>query len=102
MFDLRTYLSGWVALLMAGALVWSISISKRDVSIVDSFVAAFFVIAGITYVSQLGAELARSRGVAARVLMGSAAIWLHFLENWGQPKTFVTRRFAPITNQILN
>jgi steroid 5-alpha reductase family enzyme len=89
MFDLRIYLSGWVALLMAGALVWSISISKRDVSIVDSLWPLFFVIAGITYVSQLGAESLRAAVVLLLVCLWAVRLSGYISwRNWGQPEDF--------------
>ncbi len=51
MFDWTTYLSGLVVLCTAAAIVWIVSLAKRDVSIVDSLWSVFFVLAAVTYVT---------------------------------------------------
>ena len=89
MFDLRIYLIGWLAVLMAGALVWLISIGKRDVSIVDSLWPLFFVISGITYLSQLGAVSLRAAVVLLLVCLWGVRLSAYISwRNWGEPEDF--------------
>jgi steroid 5-alpha reductase family enzyme len=91
---LMTYLAALVCLLAAGTITWLISLRKKDVSIVDSLWALFFLIAAAVYVG-----LSEFTGPRAGIVMLLVTLWAVRLSsyitwrNWGEPED---RRYQAI------
>jgi steroid 5-alpha reductase family enzyme len=84
MFDLRAYLAGLAVLLAAAALVWLVSVPKRDVSIVDSLWGVLFVLAAGVYFATLEGG-PRSVLVLALVAIWAARLTVYITwRNWGE------------------
>jgi len=100
MFELRSYLLG-LALMAAIALVtWSVSAAKRDVGIVDSVWAIFFLAAAALYATTVTAP-----GPRTALIVTLVAIWALRLSGyitwrgWGEPEDHryqtIRRRHEP-------
>jgi steroid 5-alpha reductase family enzyme len=88
MFSFSIYLQGLVAMVIAVVAVWALSLSKRNVSIVDSAWSLLFVLGACAY-----ARAASGTNYERRILvLGSVGIWALRLSgyitwrNWGHPE----------------
>jgi steroid 5-alpha reductase family enzyme len=88
MFSFSIYLQGLVAMVIAVVAVWVLSLSKRNVSIVDSAWSLLFVLAACAY-----ARAASGTNYERRILvLGLVGIWALRLagyitwRNWGHPE----------------
>lgn len=90
------YIGGLAAMLVWAVLTWLLSVSKRDVSIVDSIWSLMILTGGITYV--ISAEQYTLRTL---VILGLLMAWALRLSiyltwrNWGEPED---RRYQQIRN----
>ena len=71
MFELGPYLAGLVVLLIVTALVWVVSLIKRDASIVDPLWSMLFLAAAITYAVRSSAP----EGARRTVILVLVAVW---------------------------
>jgi steroid 5-alpha reductase family enzyme len=88
MFSFSIYLQGLVAMVIAVVAVWVLSLSKRNVSIVDSAWSLLFVLGACAY-----ARAASGTNYERRILvLGLVGIWALRLagyitwRNWGHPE----------------
>jgi steroid 5-alpha reductase family enzyme len=94
MFDSSSFLTGFAAILALALITWSVSLVKRDVSIVDSVWPLLFLVVAASYawtVPQAG-----PRTLLVLVLVGLWALRLAgYLtwRNWGEPED---RRYQEI------
>ncbi len=94
MFDLQSYLLGLAVLLVVGAVVWGLSVSRRDVSIVDSLWPIMFLIAALTYYFTLPGTGPRSALVVALVAIWALRLFAYITwRNWGEEED---RRYQKI------
>jgi len=83
----KIYLFGFIPLLSVAILTWLVSLWKRDVSIVDSVWAVFFLVAATSYSITL--PFFGPRGIILLILLSLWAIRLttHITwRNWGHPE----------------
>jgi len=87
MFDLSAYLLGFAVMLGLGAATWLVSLTKRDVSIVDSLWSVFFLAGALVYAGTQPSTSAR-----AWIVITLVTIWALRLagyltwRNWGEPE----------------
>jgi steroid 5-alpha reductase family enzyme len=92
MFDLNLILSALGAMSLLAFATWGLSLVLRDVSIVDSIWALFFLIAALIFFSRAPDSLARPA-----IVLGLVGVWSLRLSgyltwrNWGEPED---RRYA--------
>jgi steroid 5-alpha reductase family enzyme len=85
MFDLGSYLSGLAVVLVAGLLVWLLSLVKRDVSIVDSLWPLMFLLAGVAFYTTLPSVGPRAELVLVLVALWSVRLFSYITwRNWGE------------------
>jgi steroid 5-alpha reductase family enzyme len=85
MVDWGNYLAGLAVMLLMGVVTWSISLRRRDVSIVDSLWSLMFLGGALAYFAL--ADSASARGLLVLVLVGLWAIRLSAYitwRNWGE------------------
>ena len=70
MFDLQAYLLGLAAIAILALAAWLVGSLRRDVTVVDSFWSLFFLVATVTYASQVAAP-----GRRAALVLGMVALW---------------------------
>ncbi|MEI7869575.1 MAG: DUF1295 domain-containing protein [Candidatus Methylumidiphilus sp.] len=83
----KIYLLGFIPLFFIALVTWLVSLWKRDVSIVDSVWAVFFLAAATSYAIML--PFLGSRGMILLTLLGLWAVRLsiHITHrNWGHPE----------------
>jgi len=84
-FELRAYVLALALLVVAAVLTWSISVGKRDVSIVDSLWGLLFVLAGATYAVALDSHGPRMPWVLGLVGIWAARLTVYITwRNWGE------------------
>lgn len=94
MMDISLYFTALGAMLLAAVLFWLLSLAKRDVSIVDSLWALFFIIAALLFFDTDG-------GLRNWIILGLVLIWgirlsaFVTLRNWGRPED---HRYQQIRN----
>ena len=94
MFHLDSFVTGYAVILTVAFTTWIVSLSKHDVSIVDSVWPLFFLAAAATY-----AAAAAEPGGRATLVLVLTAIWALRLaayltwRNWGEPED---RRYQAI------
>lgn len=94
MFHFYSYLAGLGVLLIAGVLVWLLSLARRDVSIVDSLWPAMFVFAALTYYLSLPQTGPRAALVLLLIAIASLRLFAHITwRNWGEDED---RRYQKI------
>ena len=87
MFDLSSYLYGLVVLAVFVIGGWLVSLSKRDVSIVDSLWSIMFMLTAITYYLTLPATGPRAVLVLLLVSVWALRLSLYITwRNWGEPE----------------
>jgi steroid 5-alpha reductase family enzyme len=91
MFSFSIYLQGLVAMLIAVVAVWVLSLSKRDVSIVDSAWSLLFVLGAWAYGAASGGAggVSDDRRILVLALVGIWALRLAGYitwRNWGHPE----------------
>jgi steroid 5-alpha reductase family enzyme len=94
MFDSSSFLTGFAAILALALITWSVSLVRRDVSIVDSLWPLLFLAAAASYA--LTVPEAGPRTILVLVLVGVWALRLAgYLtwRNWGEPED---RRYQEI------
>ena len=69
-FELEAWLTGLVPLLAAAALTWTVSVAKRNVTIVDTLWPLLFVIAAVTY-----ALAVPEYGARGSIVLVLVAVW---------------------------
>lgn len=94
MFELGTYLWGLAAVVVAAALVWLLSLAKRDVSIVDTLWSLLFVIAAVAYAATASDPGPRTPLILILVTLWGLRLALYVTwRNWGEPED---RRYQEI------
>jgi steroid 5-alpha reductase family enzyme len=94
MFDCSSFITGFAAILALALITWSVSLVKRDVSIVDSVWPLLFLVVAASYAWT--APQAGPRTLLVLVLVGLWALRLAgYLtwRNWGEPED---RRYQEI------
>lgn len=87
MFDWSAWLWALAALLVFAVAAWSVSVVKRDASIVDSLWSLMFVLAVVVYAA-LGAGIGpRSSWVLVLLLIWALRLGVYITwRNWGEPE----------------
>ena len=87
MFDLNTYLTALAVLSLIALASWSVSLVKRDVSIVDSLWSLFLLAAAIVYAVRLDDTGPRAALVLTLVIIWSIRLSAHITwRNRGMPE----------------
>ena len=85
----ETYFLGLGVMCAVGFIVWLLSLAKRDVSIVDSLWAPFFVVAALTYFSTVTDVFPRAYVVIALVSLWALRLFTYITwRNWGEGEDF--------------
>ena len=94
MFALTAYLQGLVAILVLAVIAWSVSVARRNVTLVDSIWGLFFALAAVVYLAGSSPEGPRAWLVLILVLAWSGRWSGHLTwRNWRKPED---RRYQAI------
>src|SRR3989304_3715341 len=101
MFELRSYLLGLALMAAIALLTWSVSAAKRDVGIVDSVWAIFFLAATALYATTVTAPGPRTALIVTLVAMWALRLSGYITwRGWGEPEGHrsqtIRRRHEPI------
>jgi steroid 5-alpha reductase family enzyme len=89
MLDWRSYLTALGVLLAAALVTWTVSVLKRDVSIVDSLWGGLFALAALVYAWPIEALDARGSVALALVLAWAVRLSAHITwRHWGEPEDY--------------
>jgi steroid 5-alpha reductase family enzyme len=88
------YAMGLLAILVLTTFTWSVSVMKRDVSIVDGMWPIMFLVAALVYSGKVDLYTPRSSLILTLVLLWALRLSLHIIvRNWGEPED---RRYRDI------
>ena len=89
LFDIHVYLQALVVLSLIGVIGWIVSVVIRNVSIVDSLWAMFFLVAASVYVYGLPETNARSLLVFVLVFVWALRLTIYIsVRNWGEAEDY--------------
>ncbi len=90
MFDLSAYLVGLLVVVAITTVIWTVSVWKRDASIIDLFWSVLFIAAGATYTLMTD----ETNGTRTLLMLVLVSVWGFRLagyltwRNWGEEEDF--------------